>query len=245
MEIKDNGFVLSLQRSQEASGIVKIFSEKHGVCRGFVKNIASKANSNLFFPGNLVEFTWSARLSEQVGTIRAELVKAFSSILMLNYVTLLSVSSIFSLIEILFREREPVGEMYDRISLYLEDIIKDGFNFRKYIEFEFFLLAKAGYSLDFTKCAVTGQEYDLKFLSPKSGRAVSSEAAKPYQDKLLKLPSFLADSQTNDISPEDMIDALKISSYFFERYIFSHVHNKDILKHRENFILYLTSRYKS
>jgi DNA repair protein RecO (recombination protein O) len=242
MEIKDNGFVLSLQRFQETSGIVKVFSAQHGVCTGFVKNLNSKQNKNIFFPGNLIDFIWSARLSEHTGSLRAELNTAFSSILMQNYITLLSVNSIFSIISILFREREHVPDMFEHIEHYLQSLTKHGFNFKEYIEFEFFLLAKAGYSLDFSTCAVTGQGHDLIYLSPKSGKAVSSEAGEIYANKLLLLPHFITSTSNQDISKEDMINALNISTYFFERYIFAHIYNKELLKPRESFVNYIVTK---
>jgi DNA repair protein RecO (recombination protein O) len=243
MEIKDNGFVLSLQRFQETSGIVKVFSAQHGVCAGFVKNLNSKQNKNIFFPGNLIDFIWSARLSEHSGSLRAELNTAFSSILLQNYITLLSVNSIFSIISILFREREHVSGMFEHIEHFLQSLTKHGFNFKEYIEFEFFLLAKAGYSLEFSQCAVTGQEHDLKFVSPKSGKAVSYEAGRPYAERLLVLPRFMTAKSYEKITKEDMINALNISTYFFERYIFAHVYNKELLKPRESFVSYLIQKY--
>ena len=41
------------------------------------------------------------------------------------------------------------------------------------------------------RCAVTGTNQDLAYVSPRTGRAVSRETGAPYQDRLLPLPGFL------------------------------------------------------
>jgi DNA repair protein RecO (recombination protein O) len=243
MEIKDIGFVLSLQRYQESNAMIKIFSQQHGVCTGFVKNINSKNNKNTFFPCNLVEFTWKARLNEHVGSLRAELNTAYSSTLMQNYLILQSANSLFSIIGLAFKEREYVSDMFEYIGNYLQGLSQHGFRAKSYINFELFILAKAGYSLDFSKCVVTGKKNDLIYLSPKSGKAVSEEAGNPYEDRLLKLPAFLMTSENLAPTKEQLIDALKITNYFFERYIFSHIYNKELLGIRESFINYLIQKY--
>ncbi|NEU35624.1 DNA repair protein RecO, partial [bacterium LRH843] len=60
-----------------------------------------------------------------------------------------------------------------------------------YIRFELRLLQELGFGLDLSECAATGAHDHLIYVSPKSGRAVSADAGKPYHDKLLPLPYFL------------------------------------------------------
>ncbi len=61
----------------------------------------------------------------------------------------------------------------------------------RYVGWECGLLAALGFGLDLTRCAVTGAEGDLAYVSPRTGRAVSRAAGRPYHDKLLPLPEFL------------------------------------------------------
>jgi DNA repair protein RecO (recombination protein O) len=64
-------------------------------------------------------------------------------------------------------------------------------------------------------------------VSPKSGRAVSNEGAKGYEHLLLKLPSFIL----NETEPKDSSEieqALDLSEYFFERYIWRQRNNMDV-----------------
>jgi len=62
---------------------------------------------------------------------------------------------------------------------------------RSYVLWECDLLAALGFGLDLGRCAVTGTNQDLVYVSPRTGRAVSRESGAPYHDKLLPLPGFL------------------------------------------------------
>ena len=81
------------------------------------------------------------------------------------------------------------------------------------------MLQELGFGLDFSSCAATGHTENLAFVSPKSGKAVSVNAAVPYKDVLLILPAFLTQSgQTG--TPEDIHQALKLTGYFLNRHAF-------------------------
>ncbi len=55
------------------------------------------------------------------------------------------------------------------------------------------LLTELGYGLDLSACAVTGAADSLRFVSPRTGRAVSAAAAGTWAQRLLPLPAFLRD----------------------------------------------------
>ncbi len=63
-----------------------------------------------------------------------------------------------------------------------------------FVRWELQLLGELGFGLDLSECAATGTDADLVYVSPRSGRAVSRDAGKPYCDRLLKLPAFLLDA---------------------------------------------------
>jgi DNA repair protein RecO (recombination protein O) len=60
-----------------------------------------------------------------------------------------------------------------------------------YVLWECHLLAALGFGLDLGRCAVTGTNQDLAYVSPRTGRAVSRDTGTPYRDRLLPLPGFL------------------------------------------------------
>ena len=72
---------------------------------------------------------------------------------------------------------------------------------------------------DLSKCAVTGEIKGLKYISPKSGRAVSKLGAGKWEKQLLVLPKFLQKINTNTIDSEELNDGIKVTSYFLNRYI--------------------------
>ena len=70
------------------------------------------------------------------------------------------------------------------------------------------------------ECAATGTDADLIYVSPKSGRAVSRDAGKPYCDRLLNLPRFLLEEGPAP-SPADILAGFALTGHFLERDVLS------------------------
>ena len=87
------------------------------------------------------------------------------------------------------------------------------------------LLAEVGISLNFQQCVLTGSFNNLKYVSPKSGCAVSEIAGQQYKDKLLPLPSFLTSQGFK--TPKEFLEGLQLTEYFFKRHVFG-VYNKPV-----------------
>ncbi|MGZ3285223.1 MAG: DNA repair protein RecO, partial [Xanthobacteraceae bacterium] len=85
--------------------------------------------------------------------------------------------------------------------------------------FEFQLLAELGFGLDLATCAVTGEDKELIYVSPKSGRAVSREAGEPWKHKLLILPAFLHQAFADDPSLQDVADGFALTGFFLLRHV--------------------------
>jgi len=90
------------------------------------------------------------------------------------------------------------------------------------VRWEAALLADLGYGMDLSACAVTGEVAGLSWVSPRTGRAVSDDAAGEWRTRLLRLPGFLAGA--NSAGPEDWRDGLKLTGHFLERDAFGHHH---------------------
>ena len=78
-------------------------------------------------------------------------------------------------------------------------------NCKQYIIWEINFLKNIGYGIDLTKCVLSGRKDGLKYISPKSGKAVNEIYAEPYKTKLLSLPEFLI-KNTSEISKKDPFD---------------------------------------
>ena len=81
------------------------------------------------------------------------------------------------------------------------------------VRFELALLEETGFGLDLESCAANGSNLNLTHISPRSGRAVSAEAAEPYLDKLFPMPQFFKDSSAS-VSLEDVKNGLAITGHF-------------------------------
>jgi len=104
-----------------------------------------------------------------------------------------------------------------------------------YVRFELGLLAELGFGLDLSHCAATGSTEDLAYVSPRSARAVSREAASPYKEKLLPLPSFLLPEAGEKLVRQDILDGLKLTGYFLQSAVFA-PHNRPLPMARERLV---------
>ena len=86
------------------------------------------------------------------------------------------------------------------------------------VRWEMGLLDELGFGLDLSKCASTGQADELVYVSPKTGKAVSRDAGKPYHDRLFGLPDFLKGGLA--ATAAQVCEGMKLTGYFLERHVF-------------------------
>ncbi len=94
----DEGLILSSINYSETSLILKVFTRKHGIQKGFVRGAKSKKKSNIYEAGNLVNISFKSRTEDMLGIFLVELTKP-SSLLYLNDIK--RFSCIISLINLL------------------------------------------------------------------------------------------------------------------------------------------------
>lgn len=226
INLSDNGIILASKKHAESSALVTVFTERHGLYKGAVRGAFSKTNRGLYQPGNLVSMHWSARLPEHMGSIRAEMLKPYSALIMPHAHALALLSSACALLATALPERHAYPKLYAAFMHLLTHLTYAPDEcMAEYLRFELLLLAECGFGLDFSHCAATGSKADLCYVSPKSGRAVSREAGKPYHDKMLPLPGFLR-TEEDKASPAALADGLALSSYFLEHWLFEALHRK-------------------
>lgn len=223
MKFSDLGIIISINNYGENSAIAKVFTQKHGIYRGFIKSIKSSKTKSIFQIGNLISFEYVARLEENLGQFLAvDLIKSYCTKIIFDRQKLNCLNSLFSIVDGAFLEKQEFEELFLRLENFLQQLIQEEDkqkNLAKYINLELDILRILGYEVDLSSCVATNSNKNLVFVSPKSAKAVCFEAVKAYEKKLLKLPQFLLD---DTILPnyENLQDGLKLTGYFLEKFIF-------------------------
>jgi DNA repair protein RecO (recombination protein O) len=191
MEWRDTGFVLNARRHGENALIVELLTREHGRHAGLVRGGQSPRRRALLQAGNAVAASWRGRLPEHLGTFEIELVEAHAARLLDDGDRLAALGAAVALLLAALPEREPHPDLHASFAALLAVLDSPKGWAAAYVEWECALLAGLGFGLDLARCAATGTNEDLAYVSPRSGRAVSREAGLPYHDKLLPLPEFL------------------------------------------------------
>lgn len=224
MQWTDDGIVLSIRPHGESSLVAELLTRAHGRHLGLVRG--SRKVAAMLQPGNTLRATWRARLPEHLGGFSLEPLALRTARIVESAGALFALRSIASLVAPSLAERDPHPELYEALNVLLDGLSADEVWPALYIRFEVGLLEALGFGLALDRCAVTGSVGDLAYVSPKSGRAVSSAGAGAYADRLLRLPPFLLGVQAR-AEPADIAAGFCLTGYFLEQRVF-HPHNKPL-----------------
>ena len=191
MHWSDAAIILSSRKYGENSAVVRVLARDHGVFAGVVRGANSKTNRGLIQAGNVVSANWQARLSQQLGTFKLELLEAHAAHIMQDGTKLSALTSACLITEIALPERHHYPKLFSALHEFMHTLTASDDWQLDYVKYEMSLLAESGFGLDLSQCAATGRTDDLIYVSPKSGRAVCAQAGEPYKDKMLPLPKFL------------------------------------------------------
>lgn len=221
MEWTGRGIVLTTRKHGENDVILEVLTLERGRHLGLVRGGRSKRHRPVLQPGNEVELTWKARLSDHLGQFQVDPVTLRAGDLMTSSVGLTGVQHLAFLVRLL-PERHPYPGLFNAVSVVLDHLDAAETAGALVIRFELELLRELGIGLDLSSCAATGTRDDLAYVSPKSARAVSREAGLPYHDKLLPLPSFLLDGQRqagSELMWTDITQGFDLTSFFLNRHL--------------------------
>ncbi len=190
MQIESVGILISMYPFSERDMIAHIFTKDAGVWVGVLRGaVIAKKNKPLV--GQFGAVSWNARLDSQLGTFHWESEKNLSAPLMQDNNLLKLMNSAFALITTLIPERESYERLYIDTLQLLKDLAMSDSPNDIYLKWEIDLLTELGYALDLSKCSGCKCQNNLRYVSPKTGRAVCADCGKPYHDKLYKLPLSL------------------------------------------------------
>ena len=196
IEWREQGILLSVRRHGEANAIIEVLTRDHGLHAGVVRGGASRRQAPLLQIGAQLDLTWRARIEDHIGSFVAEPVRSRAVPIMADRAALATLQSVAGLLTSCLPERQPIEELHDRTLDLLDALARQPDWPQLYAQWELSLLADLGFGLDLTTCAVTGGTQQLRFVSPKSGRAVSQAGA-----------------------ADDTRDALRLTGHFLRRWL--------------------------
>ena len=242
MKWEDEGILLSSRRHGEHNAIIEVLTPGHGRHAGLVKYAYSQKNVNLLEPGMQLNLVWNARLQEQLGVFSIDKVKSRTSALIKSKQILLAFNSIISLLLLSLPDREPFKKIYETTVDLIDSMQDDNCWLSSYVRWELFMLAELGFGLDLSKCAVTGKNVDLIYVSPKTGRAVSAGAGRKWDNKLLRLPKFLTESEDLIETDTALISSgMILTGYFYEKWALKALEKKSLPAARQRFFTSLSN----
>lgn len=211
----DDAVILTSRPFGETSVIVEVFSKDQGRHAGVVRGGISRKIAPTLQPGSQVNVTWKARLNEHLGSFTVEPVRSRAAQAMGDRLALAGLNAVTGLLVMVAPEREPHVPLYDRTIGLLDLLGQADVWPLAYLRWEQALLEEMGFGMDLSACAVRGVNEDLAFVSPKTGRAVSRDAAGEWADRLLPLPPVLAGK--GDADNVQIIVALGTTGFFIEK----------------------------
>ena len=218
MRWQGEGILLDAKRYGESSALINVFTVSMGRRVGLVRGAFNKKNKSIIQPGNQLFLTWNSRIEDSLGTFKVELIKSRYHTISKERIGLELFNLICVLCYAFLPERVDFDDLYHQTIFCIdgEHSIKE--KLRRYVEWELQLLASLGFGLDLGKCVVSGSKKDLKFVSPKSGCAVSSKSSVGWEKKLLVLPEFLGSGKSEEIlSIADLENGFKLTEYFIKK----------------------------
>jgi DNA repair protein RecO (recombination protein O) len=218
MEWSDDAIVLSSRAHGETSTVLELLTRDHGRHSGLVRGGASRRVKPALQPGNSVHVKWRARLEEHLGSFTCELARARAGELMDGREALAGLNAFTAVAIAAIPEREAHAPVFFSGEILLEAMMAhDAAHWLPlYVRWEAGLLEALGFGLDLSECAATGAKDDLIYVSPKTGRAVSRDAAGIYASRLFRLPGFLMGNRNEEAHADEIAAGLALTGYFLQ-----------------------------
>ena len=218
--LRTSAIICSVRSHGEHGAVVRALTPENGLMSGYVRGARSRTMRPVLIPSNIVQADYRARTEDQLASMTAELQQSRGPYLgeplasaALDWVTALTAG--------VLPEEYSYPHLHSALSALLDAIC--GAPSAKgwavaLVRYELLLLSELGFGLALDKCAVTGSEENLIYISPKSATAVSAHAGQEYRQSLLPLPSFLKDPVTPEW--DAIFDGLRVTGFFLKRHFF-------------------------
>ena len=208
--IQDSAFIIHTQEHNNTSQVVTVFSQNHGLISGYFKGGNSQKKKHICLCGNLIDFTWKARVISHLGTFEPELSQNFSTIFTEIHKSSI-INTICELILTVLQKNDSHPEIFNeilKIFTNLKKIQNKNEILLTYTMFEISLMSLLGFGYNFSVCNISGNGTP-KFISPKTGNAVNSTVANGFEDKLFEIPQFIQNNTNQNSFMEAKIYEIK------------------------------------
>lgn len=234
MEWRDHGILLAVRRHGETSAIIEVFTEQHGRHAGVVRGGTSRKIAPILQPGAQLDVTWRARLEDHIGTFQVEPVRSRAAQVMGSRLALAGLNAVAGLLSFCLPEREAHVRFYHRTEPLLDLLGEDDVWPLAYLRWEMALLDEMGFGMDLSQCAVTGARAGLRFVSPKSGRAVSEAGAGEWADRLLPLPDVMLGQ--GEAPDTEIAQSFETTGYFLRQKLAQELVHRPLPEARQRFV---------
>lgn len=230
MQLDCTSIVLSARRYGEGALIAHVFTREMGRVAVYVPGGGSRRQAATWQVGSLINCRYTSRLPDQLALGHGETLLETAAYLLDRPICLALLNALSALIDSIMPEGEPRPDFHAETVSALVALTRSPTPDAtvSFLKWECALLAEAGFGLDLTSCAVTGGTEGLIYVSPKSGMAVSADAAGAWQARLLRLPQFLrpAENATSVEIPsaEAIRDGARLTHYFLAHHVFGARH---------------------
>ena len=234
MQFSAQGYIVKIRNHGEKSAIVTLVCPKLGKIVGYANGALNKRNLGTYQLGNYISFNGYARVEENMLSLKGvELVHSHATDFMLENEKIEALISMSRLLDICVAENDDLGNLFNSIDDFFKHL--DEPNWLVYYSFfEFYLLEFLGIGLDISECAVTGSRENLRYISPKTGRAVCEKVGAPYSDKLYSYPQYIAERNYLP-STAEVVNVLEMTGNFLSKNFLTQ-HNLQLPENRANLL---------
>ena len=118
----------------------------------------------------------------------------------------------------LLPERDPHPEIYAALDEVLGCLLDARLAALRVVQFELAILTELGFGLDLAQCAATGTSERSDLCLAEERPRGFTEAGRPWQDRLLRLPGFLNEAG-GEPSREELADGFALTGFFLVRHV--------------------------
>ncbi|MBR3502393.1 MAG: DNA repair protein RecO [Alphaproteobacteria bacterium] len=234
MQFSSEGYIIKIRRHSEKSAIVTLVCPDKGKIVGYINGALNKRNLGIYQLGNYISFNAYARVEENMLSLKGvELLHSHTVDFMLNNDKIGALASLCRLLDECVAQNDNLGDFYKVIADFFKHISDKNW-LVYYSFFEYHLLDFLGIGLDTSECAVTGKQSNLRYISPKTGRAVCEEIGAAYKDRLYAYPQYIIDKNYSPQNKE-IANVLAMTGSFLQKN-FLNQHNLQLPENRVNLL---------